>query len=100
MSRQIKAKTGKFGFMMTFSEDGNLKSILASEGIPLTDAAKKKAHDYWKQNLAGGLPVLELPADRTRTATVSGLLHTASLSMDATPLRSAAARLQMPPGCA
>lgn len=43
MSLQIKEKTGKFGFLMNFSEDGQLKVVLAAEGIPLVDASGKKA---------------------------------------------------------
>jgi putative chitobiose transport system substrate-binding protein len=42
-ARQIKARTNKFGFLSTFSEDGNLKMLLAQAGIPLTDETKKKA---------------------------------------------------------
>ncbi|MBX7243890.1 MAG: sugar ABC transporter substrate-binding protein [Candidatus Sumerlaeaceae bacterium] len=42
-ARQIKEKTGTFGFLMNFTEDGQIKSMFASEGIPLVDSAKKKA---------------------------------------------------------
>lgn len=43
MCRQIKQRTGKYGFLATFTEGGQLKTILASEGIPLIDASGKKA---------------------------------------------------------
>ncbi len=43
MARQVKAKTGAFGFIVNFTEDGMLKTILAGEGIPLVDPSGKKA---------------------------------------------------------
>lgn len=43
MSRQIKEKTGIFGFAGNFSESGQLKTELAQAGVPLVNEDKTKA---------------------------------------------------------
>lgn len=44
MARAIKAKTGKFGFMMNFSESGQMKDLLVEQaGVALTTPDMKKA---------------------------------------------------------
>lgn len=43
MSRTIKEKTGVFGFLPTFTEDGAFKGLLAGEGVLLTNPEMTKA---------------------------------------------------------
>jgi putative chitobiose transport system substrate-binding protein len=43
MCRTIKEKTGVFGFLPTFTEDGAFKGLFAAEGVPLTNPEMTKA---------------------------------------------------------
>ncbi|MCX7716992.1 MAG: sugar ABC transporter substrate-binding protein [Candidatus Sumerlaeaceae bacterium] len=77
MCRTIKEKTGVFGFLPTFTEDGAFKALFAGEGVPLTNPEMTKAafntpegirvvHEYKKLFDEGVIPRESMTAEHRR----------------------------------